>query len=331
MDTWKVKAITIMALALLGAMSGCAAGSAGASSSISSGQAPRPTIGPNNPPGARMHEVARITTIAGTGVGPATATCPQGEIALGGGWELPSPASGGSTQSASAPATGASVSLEGARVFKAALTGDTWSVYVSHPPLSVSQTLPVTAYVECLAGAPGAVVTQRAQTEDVGPERIVAMAANCASAANGAPAEIAVGFGFDFSASPTTLEFMGDGPDSALGIEYSWSIEVANHENAAQPVSAFVECLSNLNASVSYPETRGPSVPGGAAVDAQQACPSGMVVVGGGVLYLYTILGGGDIYRQHASANGWRSSLYASTGSSPLDITGVYAACLKFS
>jgi hypothetical protein len=329
MGIWKVRALTIMALALLGAMSGCAADASGASSAISSGQAPRPTIGPNNPPGPRAHEVSRITTIAGSGVGPATATCPQGEIALGGGWKLPSPASGGSIQSASA--TGAPVSLEGARVFKAVLTDDTWSVYVSHPPLRVSQTLPVTAYVECLAGASGAVVTQRAQTQDAGPERIVAVAAHCAPAASGAPAEIAVGFGFDFSASPTTLEFMGDTPASALGIEYSWSIQVANHESGAQPVSAFVECLSNLNASARYMTTRGPSVPGGAAVDVQQACPSETVVIGGGVMYHYAILGGGDIYRQHASANGWQGSLYASTGSSPLDITGVYVACLKFS
>lgn len=328
MDTGKMRVLTIMALVLLGATGGCAANTSGTSSTISSGQAPRPTIGPNGPAGPRMHEVAQITTIAGTGVGPATATCPPGEIALGGGWELPSPVSGGPTDSAST--AGASVSIEGARVFKAVLTGDTWSVYVSHPTLRVSQTLPVTAYVECLAGAPGAVVTQRVQTQEAGPERIDAVSPDCTPAASNAPAEIAVGFGFDFSASPATLEFMGDAPSSILGL-YSWSIEVANHDSAASPVSAFVECLSSLKASANYLATPGPSVSGGAAIHIQQTCPSATAVVGGGVEYHYAILGSGNVYSQHASSSGWQSSLYASMGSSPLGVIGVYAACLKFS
>ena len=60
------------------------------------GGLPVTTIGP--PTGPFVHEVAQTTTLAGTGTGPATATCPQGEVALGGGWELPSRASGGTPQ-----------------------------------------------------------------------------------------------------------------------------------------------------------------------------------------------------------------------------------------
>lgn len=311
-------ALVIVMLVMLWTTSGCAVGTA---SAPSQGQAPRPTIGPNKtPPGSSVHEVAQTTSLAGTSVGPATATCPQGEVALGGGWELPSPASGGSIHPLRIER--ASVSLEGARVYKALLTGNTWAVYVSHSPLRVSQPLPVTAYIECLAGTPEAVVTQLTATDATMPERVVSLGSTCALG------QSAVGFGFDLSDSPANLEFMGDSPSTAFGI-YSWAIEVENHDTVAHHVTATTQCLANVKTIATYPALNGPQVRNAQTADMQQSCPSGQAVAGGGISYHYSILGAGNLYRQHASSNGWQGSLYASKGSSPLD-DSVIAACLSF-
>lgn len=311
-------ALVIVALVLLATSSGCAVG---ASSAPSQGQAPRPTIGPGKQPAApSVHEVAQTTSLAGTSVGPATATCPQGEVALGGGWELPSPASGGSIHPMRNEAV--SVSLEGARVYKALLTGNSWAVYVSHARLLASQSLPVTAYVECLAGVPDAVVTQLTATISVLPENVNDLGSNCVTG------QSAVGFGFDLSESPADLEFMGDSPGTAFGVD-AWGISVENHDTEAHPVSAYTQCLANVKTIATYPALNGPQVRNAQTADMQQSCPSGQAVAGGGISYHYSILGAGNLYRQHASSNGWQGSLYASKGSSPLD-DSVIAACLSF-
>lgn len=319
MDKKIPKTLVTVMLVLLGVTSGCAVSTSG---TTSQGQAPRPTIGSGKPPAApSVHEIAQTTTLAGTSVGPATATCPQEEVALGGGWELPSPAPGGSIHPLRNEVL--SVSLEGARVYKALLTGNSWAVYVSHAPLMVSEPLPVIAYVECLAGVPDAVVTQLMEADDVTPERVASLGAQCAVG------QSAVGFGFDFSDSPVNLEFMGDSPGTAFGVD-AWGISVENHDSQAHAVSAYTQCLRSAKASATYPPPQdGPRASGGTTVDFQQSCPSRQAVAGGGISYHYSILGAGNLYRQHASSNGWQGSLYASKGSSPLD-DSVIAACLSF-
>lgn len=320
MDTKIPKTLAIVMLVLLAATSGCATGAA---NTTSQGQAPRPTIGPGKLPAApSVHEIAQTTTLAGTSVGPATAACPPGEVALGGGWELPAPATGGSIHPLRNDVV--TVSLEGARVYKALLTGNTWAVYVSHSPLIVSKPLPVTAYVECLAGVPDAVVTQHMATRDLMPEQVEGLGPACATG------QSAAGFGFDFSDSPANLELMGDYPGNVLGV-VSWTIEGENHDSQAHSVSAYAQCLSSAKTSVTYPPPlSGPRVSGGTAVDLQQNCPGEQGVAGGGIAYHYSILGAGNMYRQHASSSGWQGSLYASKGSSSLD-DKVFLACLSFS
>jgi hypothetical protein len=319
MDKKILKARAIVMLALLGVTSGCAAGT---SNTASGSQAPRPTIGSSKPTAVpSVHEVAQTTTLAGTSVGPAMATCPPGAVALGGGWELPSPARGAPVRQLRNVAV--SVSLEGPRVYKALLTGTTWAVYVNHSPLLVSAPLPVTAYVECLAGAPEAVVAQLSDTRDVMPERVEHLGAQCTAG------QSAVGFGFDLSDSPADIEFMGDTPGIVLGIG-AWGIAVEDHDTLVHQVTATTQCLGGAKAIAAYPSLSGPQVRNAQTADVQQTCPSGQVVAGGGISYQYSILGAGNVYRQHASANGWQGSLYASKGSSPLD-DKVIAACLSFS
>jgi hypothetical protein len=96
---------------------------------------------------ASAHEVAETTTLDGGSTGPATATCPQGEFALGGGWSVPA---------------------QGARVFAARASGATWAVWVL--PLGHPATTHITAYVECLRDAwPGMFVRQATFTTHVAP------------------------------------------------------------------------------------------------------------------------------------------------------------------
>lgn len=157
------------------------------------------------------HEVAQTVTVGSTRPDYATANCPQGEVALGGGWSVPS---------------------QNVRVFKALLTGNTWSVYVTFPgpvvnpgtagasvvppagplvmPAPVNVT--VTAYVECLAGAPGAVVTQRPVEETVPPSSTTYDLFSATCNAN----EVAVGYSVDLSPSSANLELMATVPNSRM-------------------------------------------------------------------------------------------------------------------
>jgi hypothetical protein len=307
------------AAALLGTLFVSCATIGGSSSSSVSGVT-HSSVGPLEPSAPSVHEVVQTTSLAGTGVGPATASCPPGELALGGGWELPAPAGGGSFLPARLGT--AQVALEGARVFKAVIQGNTWAVSVSHPALRPAETLQVSAYVECLQGVPGAVVTPITTTENAQPQVIGAESATCIQ---GYP----VGFGFDFSDSPAKLEFTGDNVGQTLGLR-NWAVTVANHDTVQHAVVVSVQCLSNANVSWQVKSRTGPSVVGAATATVQQACPSGYFVAGGGITYRYSILGAGNVYRQHVGSGGWQASLYASTGSSPLENILVYAACLRF-
>lgn len=135
--------------------------------------------------------------------------------------------------------------LQTTRVSGAMLSGATWEVFVSHPPLmnhppqSPLDSVGVTAYVECLTGLVGAVVTQRAYLGGIFPKTY----GNSFDAPFNAPIcnanEIPVGVGFDFSASGALLEYQGGFPSGKS------EFIVGNHDSSYQEFTLFGECLSN--------------------------------------------------------------------------------------
>jgi len=223
------------------------------------------------------HEVARTTTFYGGSVIPATATCPQGELELGGGWSVPP---------------------QGARVFAAMISDGAWSV--SAFPVGHTASTTLTAYGECLRGAAGAVVTPYST-----PFSVPATSFNGGTVACTGSEQL-VGWGFSFGAS-SSVELTATHPEIN-----GWTLEFVNHSGVDQTGSLVAECLSNVNVGANRINSSGVNVPMGATGTNQVSCPLGTAAVGG---YQYSSAGGGNLYLLHATSTGWQASAYAATTS----------------
>jgi len=267
---------------------------------------------PSKPLRPTVHEVAQTTTLNGGNTGPATATCPQGELALGGGWSVPP---------------------QGARVLAAKITGNTWAVSVL--PLGHPATTSVTAYIECLQGASGAVVTQHVSTSTLAPTA----AATSNSNLGGIPAfcgqgEVLVGSGFDFGAANANLELEGNWPRDDAFPGTQWVFSVRNDDSVSRVFTYSIECLSNVNVALSYPRQDGNPAYASSTGSAVASCPSGTAVGGGGFRYTRNSPGTqqvGNLNLLHASANGWQSDVYVVSGYGLYYVTSIaVAVCLSF-
>jgi hypothetical protein len=277
-----------------------------------------------------IRQVAHSATLNGTSTGPVSVSCPQGSIALGGGWTVPT----------------------ANRVFKALLSGNTWSVWVTNPApvatgsisqpgptvlawvahststeLSTSTQLgpavevPVTAFVECLSGVSGRTLTRRAHSATVTASAFNNLAATCN------PGEVPVGFGFDLSAASTALELRGTMPETFEAGVW-WNFWVQNHDSLAHGITLFANCLSNPPAFnlVSF---TGSDVFGHQSSTISVPCPSGSKVAGGGLDYKGALTG--NLFGLQATSTGWQGSLYAATTSGLLALQPqVWALCLTF-
>ena len=314
---------TLTAAAMLVAvLSSCSTSSLGASGSPTAGVREAPSapaapiaaqtpaiqgVTPAPPLVPSVHEVARTTILTGTSTGPARVSCPAGEVALGGGWDVPS----------------------GNRVFAAILDGNTWAVSVTHPARTASGSAPlqVTAYAECLSGVRGAVVTRRAANSSVDPASYSSVGAYCN------PGEVSVGFGFDLSASSANLELQLTEPDYPKptweGL-WLWDFSVVNHDSVARAITVFVDCLSNVDTTVDYQDKEGSYVYASMTGGVSAPCAPDEVVAGGGLSYTGRSIG--NLYLLHAASGGWQGAIYGVTGYGLIPLVPtVRAACLRFS
>jgi hypothetical protein len=194
-----------------------------------------------------VHEVARTTTFSVGSIVPATASCPDGEVALGGGWSVPA---------------------YNAHVFAAQLTSSTtWSV--SAAPSGHIASTTVTAYVECLRGAPGAVVTQRPHVYIVTSTAFIEDVPHCLTG------EARVGWAFyspDAGATGLTLAgvLIGNG-----------QIKVINYDTVERHIAEAAECLGNVSVTPSYTSDKQVSVSTGGYGGTPVYCPAGTAVAGG--------------------------------------------------
>jgi hypothetical protein len=243
-------------------------------------------------------QVARTATLSGTSTGPVAVSCPMGDIALSGGWSVPT----------------------GNRVYKAILSGNSWSVSVTHQDPTV--VFSVTAYVECLSGASGAIVTRRAVNDTLSAGTFNNMAAYCIVG------EVPVGFGMDFSASGMDLELQNTQP-ATFEAGVWWDFYVTNHDSVARTITLYVNCLSNVSVTPSFLGNQGSAVFGHQTGTVAVSCPSGAAVAGGGLSYKGTLTG--NMYGMQASSTGWQGSVYAvtSSGLSTIQPTA-WVVCLTF-
>lgn len=260
-----------------------------------------------------IHEVAHTVVPITVVTPPVAVSCPTGEIALGGGWKVP----------------------QTKRVYKALLTGNTWTVY-TYTPTAVNQQVAgapqddtsFTAYVECLTGALGAVVTRREVDSTVQPGKLSMPSQFCQ--ANEAP----VGFGFDLSASPGNLELQETNPETfEQGLW--WNFWVKNHDVTARVAIGYVECLTGVPFHASYPGQAGGYVYASATGSVTVNCPAGTTEAGGGLSYRAgngSAPNIGNLYALHAAPGGWQGAIYGVTGDGLIPLVPtVWAACVGFS
>ncbi|HLY30527.1 MAG TPA: hypothetical protein VKQ36_05840, partial [Ktedonobacterales bacterium] len=283
--------VTMLALTL----SGCSAANALGRGKTSANTLTIHPVGSVIPAGPWVHEVAQTTTLYGYNTGPVTAACPQGQVALGGGWK---------------------VATQGVHVFAAYLVGNAWDVFASHTVYSrFIVPIVVTAYVECLSNDPGAIVTQFAMTTNV-PANSMAIPVSVACDAG---AGQAVAVGFDLGPVNSALEYQG-GVIAVVtfgGITASYA--VTNHDSIDHPITTYVDCLASPDAAFNYIAANGPPISAGMIADVQVTCPAGSVVAGGGFGYNEGTLSG-NLYLEHANANGWEGAVYATSGSSSVTV-----------
>jgi hypothetical protein len=334
----RLPAILASALALLLALLGCALTAAQGSKTI-----PPTATGGKAPVTPTVHEIAQTTTLPFNITGPVTATCPPGEIALGGGWSIPRTRIN--------------------RVLAAKATGNAWSVYVTNPPLNgqngqnvAAHTgqagaapasaiiatpegtgVTVTAYVECLAGAPGAIVTQRATTDNFAPtpddtfnDKLGGFISLCD------PGEILVGGGFDLGGPSANLEIEANSPSTDIPFVSvpAWVFSMRNYDTTPHAITRYAECLSGVATSVSYPRQEGSPVYANQTATVVAPCPTDALLAGGGFGYRMHSPGDarlGNLFSLHASPSGWQGLVLTLSGYGLFYLTShARAVCLTF-
>lgn len=270
-----------------------------------------------NTPG--IHEVANTVTLSGTNTGPVLATCPAGEVALGGGWNVP----------------------PRARVFAAVLQGNTWAVSVANAGLSLSAEVAtepkpgaeigigaVTAYVECVHGVAGLVVTAQSSSISVPANQRLVHAGFCNTG------EVLVGSAFDLGGPSANIWLETNSPTTAAFGYPLWFFSGMNQDSVAHSVSFSVQCLGNfsLGAYTLYLQNTGGPVSAITTGSVTALCPSWMQVAGGGLGISAPTGGIANPYLLHAANGGWQGGTFGVTGSVlTLFVPTAIAICLPFS
>jgi hypothetical protein len=335
MSTRLTRTIAISALPLIVALLGCA---------ITDAQVTKSADPPTATPGKAVfaptiHQVAQTTTLPYDRTGPATATCPAGEVALGGGWSVPQNRIN--------------------RVFAAKATGNAWSVSVTNPPLkaqtaqnAATQTgmapesavfatpeaagVTITVYAECLAGVSGAVVTQRATTQNFNPTPTDTFNDSLGGTISLCdPGETLVGGGFDFGGSSANLELESSWPRDDVFPVQMWVFSIRNYDTVAHSITHYAECLSGVTVSATYPRQEGSFVFANQTGTAAISCPSGSSLAGGGFQYRMHSPGNerlGNLFSLNANSAGWQGQVLTLSGYGLYALIPLAAAvCLTFS
>jgi hypothetical protein len=235
--------------------------------------------------------VLKQQTLSGTAVGPVTATCPSGEVALSGGWATNS---GDGT---------------GVHVYNSSRNGTGgWNIYAYH----VATTL-VNAYVECLANASGATIIQRSASQAL---------ANYGASWDGAYPSASCNAGEKIVGSGFTMDIRDSVQSTQPGGSSLWGLAVYGPTSLrGASVTLYIECLTYSAAHISFT----PSPINGGLSTVTAACPSGATASGGGFDIDPNAALSSLIPAMHAN-NGWQ--VYITPFSTSM---GAYAVCVAFS
>jgi hypothetical protein len=204
--------------------------------------------------------------------------------------------------------------------------------------LRVTESLPVTAYVECLAGTSGVVTTGSYSVgATLAPTNTGVASAGC----KWTQGEILVGYGFDIDGAGLEL----------YRITPVWDVEVSpfdatllfgaiNRDSVEHVLHGYAYCLTNVAAMPSYLPTVGKyAIPGGQSGSTVGSCATGYgTVIGGGMNYYdaaTNVVGGlsyvGNPFSMKMAPTGWRADFYAESTFGHVSIGGdVTNMCLLF-
>ncbi|HEX3270190.1 MAG TPA: hypothetical protein VHR15_06045 [Ktedonobacterales bacterium] len=327
--TRRLPAILASALALLLALLGCAVASGQTSGATTTPGASTPTATSAPTSGPAVHQVSLTVTPTTPYTSRFSVSCPQGEIALGGGWDMPQSARVVAAQITSA--TTWSVSLAPPQPINGGATAQTSSQAI--PQASATNAV----YVECLSGAPGAVVTQRGATDNLAPTPADTFNDNLGGSVSLCNAgETLVGGGFDLGNSLANIELEGSWPrsDAAPIAVPVWVFSLRNYDAVARPITRFAECLSGVAISASYPRQTGAFIFTGQIGSATVSCPAGGSLAGGGFQYRMHSPGPshvGSLFSLNATSAGWQTLVLMLSGYGLYALTPLAAAvCLTF-
>jgi hypothetical protein len=251
-----------------------------------------------------VHVVTTSRQVLAGDTTPTVATCPAGEVALSGGWEVPASGS----------------------VLASHRMGNGWGIVVQAP---TGSGVPVTASVACLAHVPGATVQEVSSSVTAASGAYAVNHVDCPSGASGA-----VGGGFSTSSPHLTFDdfFL------IMGSETTWVMEYTNSGPSATPSTVYVECLTAPGVALAGAGMYNTTIPQGSEQTITAVCPQGFFAGGGGVIGV--ILGPGFptsyplqpvrllSLAPTSTARGWSADLSPVGGATTVD---VYVVCLRFS
>jgi hypothetical protein len=276
----------VVALALLAG--GCS------SPSMPATPAPKPAA-PLTPYVRPQQSVQQRVNAPGTGL--AVATCASGEVALAGGWYTDWPPQ--------------------AILEQSSRSGNGWQVSVQ-VVAGASSYVDVSAFVMCLGNVPRASVREGSVTvAPVPPGQGGSAKETCL------PGEVLVGGGFSV---PLGIEVTGL---TVLGLNASntWLGSILNHSGSVEGATVYFECLTAPGAQNGFVGSTPLSLPGGYGGDTQPAaCPTGMLLSGGG----YLDEGNTDVTASDTPGFSWWSVLVTTHPGYPQTVVA-YAMCLTVS
>jgi hypothetical protein len=239
-----------------------------------------------------VHLVSTSRQVLAGDVAPTVATCPAGEVALSGGWDVPAAGS----------------------VLASQRMGNGWGIVVQ---ATAGSGVSVTASVACLAHVAGTTVQELSSSVTLASGTSIYTHVDCPPGVSGA-----VGGGFATSSPQLTFSyFFLDLSDT------TWGMGVRNSRLSAATSTVFVECLTASGVALTALGIYNTTIPQGGAQTITTVCPQGFFASGGGLTFgsphTVRILG----LAPASDARGWSADLSAVGGATTVD---VMVRCLSF-
>lgn len=262
------------------------------SSATRAATAPTSTAAPTAPTESPTVERIIVSGAMTNGANPVVATCPNGTLALSGGWYFGNDF-GSEVRWASRYGTNA------------------WAVW-AYASNSAPKGTSISVYVLCLQNVPAATVVERQEDFAYNPGETAQHDVNCNAG------EVAVGGGF----STPGIDIYTFAPVAA---GTGWSFTGQNNATNSTSFTLYTECLKAAHAVTKSFSSASTLVAGNASGSAQATCPAGSFLTGGGYSHDSVFVTMFDFHPQYPT---WEVSI-STDNNTAVQLTSS-AVCLSF-